>query len=350
MLPQVPNLQTCGAGGTALFDLTQQNALLLTGQPGATVTYYTSAQDAAAGINAITTPAAFANTVNPQTIFAVVSNGTCNAITQFNVLAVPAPQLPQLPQLSLCATTPGNAQTSFNLTQQEALITPGTEIHYFTTPEDASANTNAITTPASFENTINPQTIYVRGGSGNCFAVTQFVISVLPAPNPDVENQLTGCPPFNLADAVGTNQQGLQFSYYTSEADADAGTNAIADSQNFTFIGQQAIVYIRAENEADCTFVLPIGLVSEGCDVPKGVSPNGDEKNDTFDLAFLNVNRLSIFNRYGMQVYSCTNYTNQWHGQTDNQQELPSGVYYYVIEPANGAYKTGWVYVNQAVN
>jgi gliding motility-associated-like protein len=80
------------------------------------------------------------------------------------------------------------------------------------------------------------------------------------------------------------------------------------------------------------------------CDVPKGVSPNGDQWNETFNLTGMCVEHLKIFNRYGMQVYEAQNYTNEWHGQSD-AGNLPAGTYYYYIALASGETKTGWVYL-----
>jgi gliding motility-associated-like protein len=72
--------------------------------------------------------------------------------------------------------------------------------------------------------------------------------------------------------------------------------------------------------------------------------------NDNFDLTGMNVTKLSIFNRYGREVYSKTNYVDEWHGQTDGDNELPTGTYYYMIESGNGESKTGWIYINREVN
>ena len=83
------------------------------------------------------------------------------------------------------------------------------------------------------------------------------------------------------------------------------------------------------------------------CDIPKGISPNGDGKNDNFDLSGLDVKKVEIFNRYGQEVYSKENYTNQWNGQANNGNDLPTGTYYYMIERRNGETKTGWVYINR---
>jgi len=53
--------------------------------------------------------------------------------------------------------------------------------------------------------------------------------------------------------------------------------------------------------------------------------------NDAFDISFLNVAKLRIFNRYGLLVYERAAYTNQWYGQDDNGHELPVGTYLYYI-------------------
>lgn len=83
------------------------------------------------------------------------------------------------------------------------------------------------------------------------------------------------------------------------------------------------------------------------CDIPKGVSPNGDGLNDTWDLSGYNVKKVEIFNRYGTKVYSKSNYVDEWHGQSDNSNELPDGTYYYVVEFNDSPVKTGWVYINR---
>ena len=83
------------------------------------------------------------------------------------------------------------------------------------------------------------------------------------------------------------------------------------------------------------------------CDIQRGISPNNDGNNESFDLTALGVRHLSIFNRYGTQVYQLSNYTDQWHGQTHTGEELPDGTYFYVIEKNDGKNKTGWIYINR---
>ena len=349
-LTQPQNLIQCIATGsnTAVFDLTVQEAVILAGlnADDYAVGYYPSELDAQNGTNAFAAPDSF--TSGGQVIYVGITNlqNGCTGTTAFGLVLSPVAPVPVLPQLSQCS--PDNDGTAmFNLTVQELLLSPDNfPVLYFTTQEDAEANTNFIPFAGAFINSQNPQTIYVRSGMGDCYAVTSFEVVVPDGPTPDIEPLLTGCPPFNLADALGESQDGLQFTYYASEANAENGVDAIENPQAYNFEGAQAIVYIRAQNEMGCTAIFPLGLMATGCDIPKGISPDGDTKNDTFDLTGFNVQRLTIYNRYGMEVYALNNYTTQWHGQDAKDNNLPSGVYYYVMQPLLGNYKTGWVYVN----
>lgn len=82
--------------------------------------------------------------------------------------------------------------------------------------------------------------------------------------------------------------------------------------------------------------------------IPQGISPNGDGKNDTFDLSDFDVQRIEIFNRLGTRVYSKDNYTNEWFGQSDNGDELPVGTYFYTMIYQGGEKtKSSWVYLNK---
>ena len=66
------------------------------------------------------------------------------------------------------------------------------------------------------------------------------------------------------------------------------------------------------------------------------------------NLTGFNVTKAEIFNRYGLKVYSKSGgYTKEWHGQSNNGSNLPTGTYYYVVEFNNMPAKTGWVYINR---
>lgn len=95
------------------------------------------------------------------------------------------------------------------------------------------------------------------------------------------------------------------------------------------------------------------------CVISEGLSPNGDGYNDSLDLTFLHDRsgplKLQIFNRLGTMVFDFNNYTNQWSGQTNDGNALPTGTYFYVIDISGndtvyGTQATGWIYLNQEAN
>ncbi len=116
----------------------------------------------------------------------------------------------------------------------------------------------------------------------------------------------------------------------------------LANQPSATFPLQFAAVVTGAQG---CEFVEPVAVNAVWCGIPKGVSANGDQANDTFNLSGLGVSQLKIFNRYGQEVYSKPDYTNQWAGQSNDGKELPDATYYYVISTYSGEVKTGWVYL-----
>lgn len=93
------------------------------------------------------------------------------------------------------------------------------------------------------------------------------------------------------------------------------------------------------------------------CIISEGISPDGSAGyNDNLDLEFLadrsGIKKLQIFNRYGTLVFEKENYVNEWTGQSDSDDELPSGTYYYVIDlnqndSVYGTQATGWIYLNR---
>jgi gliding motility-associated-like protein len=122
--------------------------------------------------------------------------------------------------------------------------------------------------------------------------------------------------------------------------------------------------YTVVITKGDCTGSddLNIELYEVGnCVISQGISPGGSPGfNDTLDLEFLadragGITQLQIFNRLGSLVYQRSNYVNEWAGQSDDGQELPTGTYFYVIDLENedsvyGIQATGWIYLNRDAN
>lgn len=91
---------------------------------------------------------------------------------------------------------------------------------------------------------------------------------------------------------------------------------------------------------------------TEPCQITvyNGFTPNGDGINDTWiidNIENFPNNTVTIFNRWGNQVWRTKKYdnsTNVWTGKTNAGADLVSGTYFFVIELDNGkGIKKGWV-------
>lgn len=93
------------------------------------------------------------------------------------------------------------------------------------------------------------------------------------------------------------------------------------------------------------TASLELEDIQQYCFIPKGISPNGDGRNDFFDIHTFGGVAIQIFNRNGVKVYEQTNYTNQWEGQSNSGTPLPSGTYFYQFITPQEEQISGWVEV-----
>ncbi len=118
----------------------------------------------------------------------------------------------------------------------------------------------------------------------------------------------------------------------------------LLNSSNFTATFPITF-FLKIYTDQGCEKTDSITIHNAFCGIPKGISPNNDGLNDSFDLAGLGVEHISIFNRYGRKVYSKNNYIDEWYGQSDNGHELPDGTYYFLLNQSDGKQISGWVYL-----
>lgn len=120
------------------------------------------------------------------------------------------------------------------------------------------------------------------------------------------------------------------------------GNNAGDNSHSFitSTLNNGDIVTCTASSSTQCsvpatsnpiteTILPPLQIVA-----PNTFTPNGDGINDLWAIAGLNTYpncTITIYNRYGVQLYFSKGYTKPWDG-TDNGKALPVGTYYYVID------------------
>ncbi|UOQ65813.1 gliding motility-associated C-terminal domain-containing protein [Hymenobacter volaticus] len=124
------------------------------------------------------------------------------------------------------------------------------------------------------------------------------------------------------------------------------GTQGVGNTTTHVYAqpGRYTPHIIRSYNNSLCTVQvdLPVVEVTKAHEIPNIITPNGDNKNEYFEATNGCPARLQIFSRWGSKVYESVSYRNNWNGD-----ELPNGVYYYLIQPANGASIKGWVEISR---
>ena len=126
----------------------------------------------------------------------------------------------------------------------------------------------------------------------------------------------------------------------------DQSGNQLSNSLEY-FPQTPGVYTFIATSSLGCEDFISVEVNSTYCEIPKGISPNGDGLNDFWDLSNLKVLKAQIFNRYGIEVYSKANYKNEWNGSDKKGNELPTGTYYFVVNFENETHKTGWVYLQR---
>lgn len=166
---------------------------------------------------------------------------------------------------------------------------------------------------------------------------------------------------FNLNDALTDNLKAIydDFKFYASEDDI-INKIEILNTENYASKTTPQTIYVEANHPDKCDDILTFQLNTKNCPplVPDGFSPNGDGKNDYFNIQGLYTifeqHELLIYNRYGTLIFKGNDNT-KWYGKSNQGLNnvgdvLPVGTYFYVINLNDVDYKkplTGWVYLNK---
>ncbi len=97
------------------------------------------------------------------------------------------PEITGLHNLETCDVI---GEDFFDLTEATSQIDPIYELSFHFSEADAQNNENPIPNPENFQNTENPQTIYIRVSNPDCFLIDSFTVEVLPCPLPDATIEL----------------------------------------------------------------------------------------------------------------------------------------------------------------
>ncbi len=194
----------------------------------------------------------------------------------------------------------------FDLTSKDAEIANGglgITVSYYETELDAQNGTFALTSP--YRNIVEDmQTVYARAtfsmapNDNGCFMVVELDLVVLPTPQlpltiePIIRCEEGGIAEFDLTERETAILNGLDplvfmVSYYEQQADAIAGTNAIAMPDAYFNIDNPQTIYVRVAGNNSSNLCASVGeFVIEVIEPPLATQPVPFTKCD--DLGELN--------------------------------------------------------------
>lgn len=259
--------------GIALFDLSQKSSEILNGQSSSVfqVYYYLSIEDAQNDLNRIVVP--LNNTSANQLIYyriEAIGNSNCSAISNFKLVVSRKPEANVPSNYFQCDDVANDGLAFFNLNSVSPSVLGNQNatqfsVSYHLTQSDADSGANALA--ANYQNTSNPQTLFVRienNQNTTCFATTSFQIGLYQMPIANQPPNLFVCDDesndgkavFDLSqqdDSVlgAQNEADFFITYHSSLSDAQSGLNNLATT--FTSISNQQIIYSRIENKLSST-------------------------------------------------------------------------------------------------
>jgi gliding motility-associated-like protein len=114
-------------------------------------------------------------------------------------------------------------------------------------------------------------------------------------------------------------------------------------SQNTTYIVNGTDINGCSGSDTVVVNVLP--LPQPNFEFPNVITPNSDGTNDIFEIENLPENtEVLILNRWGIVVFSSSNYQNNWDGKDNSGKELVAGVYTYYYKTKDGKMGHGFVH------
>ena len=264
------------------------------------VTYYPSFEDYEAETNAIS-GSTYTNISNPQEIFVVISNGTiCASNTSFTVNVIPVPSVNEIDPFEDCDVD-YDESILWDLTEAEINILDIRQDNivtsYYLSEDDADDEINPIPDPENFENTSNPQTVYVKivNTVFDCPLILPIELIVTPPPPFNdfgstviCDNDENSYDLSNIDQLVSNDPSNVSITYYDDEQNAIDGINDL--DTNYAYQTNSDIIYARIENiSTGCFYIYPFMLIVN--DRPIANMPDNleDCDDDTDEMLFFDL-------------------------------------------------------------
>lgn len=206
--------------------------------------------------------------------------------------------------------------------------------------KNANEDTLAIDTSSYFP--VSDGLIYVYELSNyNCQSPAELITIIKNLlPIADAGEDAESCPNFEVQLLGGGADS------YLWTPDTFLSTDTIS---NPTSIPEETITYtllVTDKNGCQNTDDMTIFVSESNCEfhVYNAFTPNNDSYNDTWTIQGIEQrpdNSVKIYNRWGAQIWEGENYDNLnvvWNGTNTNGDNVPAGVYYYIIETSTDTF------------
>lgn len=118
----------------------------------------------------------------------------------------------------------------------------------------------------------------------------------------------------------------------------DWSNGSYAEVNNYV---EEGVHFVVVKDDDGCmakSDEITVGAEMECIEIPNTFTPNGDNKNDTWNLDFTEFGEaeLIVFSKWGRKVFETTALEVHWDGTGKTGAKLPTGVYYYVLKLNRG--------------
>lgn len=295
------------------------------------------------------------NLTNNTSYYAAINNGTCES-TRTEVIAtvIPLPTAPVVqpvnpvcPGSDITLTATGGTNGQYRWYEGVVLIS------------GAENNTYSVS------NVIATKTVQVAIYDGNCESLkASATISIKnctpPVITPVIATAfLEGTITINLCELISDPEDDLDLTSLQAIGSLTSGApftingcSLTIDYEGIPFPGTDELTLRICDLTGLCTEQLVSVELGGEIEIYNALSPNGDGRNDTFYIQYINIlpstkkNKVYIYNRWGDVVWETENYDNTenvFTGITSNGKDLPSGTYYYKIEFAGQKSLLGFI-------
>jgi len=191
---------------------------------------------------------------------------------------------------------------------------------------------------------VNDKDYFAGAGDGTCRVFTKVTVTINDADAPTLptdENEFCRSDNPTIQDLLDNlNGSGIRIYASLTGGTAIATTTSLEDGVQYFATATNSTAGCESSER------LAIRVEVAFCGIPEGFSPNGDGKNDTFEIPDIAIDypnyTIEIYNRWGNMVFKGNASTPDWDGISNKSGTLgdgvlPVGVYFYILNYNDGA-------------